>query len=64
MFKIKFDGNLCIGCGVCTSVCNNWILDGDKAKPKKIRINEKEVKDNKEAERVCPVGAIKIEGDS
>ena len=59
MFKIKYDKEVCIGCGSCVSVCpNNWEMDGDKVKPKK-----KEVKDigcNKEAEDVCPVEAIKI----
>ena len=62
MPKIKFDKEACIGCGSCASVCNNWIMDGDKAKPKKTIIPEKELKSNKEAEDICPVGAIKIEG--
>lgn len=58
-FKINFDKEACIGCGACTSVCDNWIMDGGKAKPKKTTITEKELKGNKEAEAICPVGAIK-----
>lgn len=60
--KINFDREVCIGCQACTSVCDNWIRDGDKVKPKKIQISEKELKSNKEAEDICPVNAIKIEG--
>ena len=61
-FKIKLDKEACIGCGVCTSVCDNWIMDDNKAKPKKTTISEKELKCNKEAEDICPVDAIKIGG--
>jgi len=60
-FKIKFNKEACIGCGACTSVCDNWVIESDKAKPKKISILEKELKTNKEAEDICPVDAIKIE---
>ncbi len=58
--KIKFNKEACIGCGACTSVCDNWVMEGDKAKPKRTTIPEKELKTNKEAEDVCPVNAIKI----
>ena len=58
--KIKFDKEACIGCGACASVCDNWVMDNDKAKPKKTTISEDELKRNKEAEDVCPVDAIKI----
>lgn len=61
-FKIKLDKEVCIGCGACTLVCDNWIMDGDKVKPKKTIISEKELKGNKEAENTCPVNAIKIDG--
>ena len=59
--KIKFDREACIGCGACISVCDNWVMDGDKVKLKKTTISEKELKSNKEAEETCPVDAIKIE---
>lgn len=62
MFKINFDKEACIGCGACTSVCDNWIMEGDKAKPKKTTISQKELKSNKEAEDICPVNVIKIQG--
>ncbi len=59
-FKINFDKNACIGCSACVSVCDNWIRDNNKVKPKKTTISEKELKSNKEAEDACPVNAIKI----
>ena len=60
MFKINFDREACIGCSACVSVCDNWVMDNDKVKPKKTAISEKELKSNKEAEDICPVDAIKI----
>ena len=60
-FKINFNKETCIGCNACASVCDNWVIDDDKVKPKKIMISEKELKSNKEAEDICPVNAIKIE---
>lgn len=60
--KIKFDKGVCIGCGACTSVCDNWVMERDKAKLKKTEISENELKGNKEAKELCPVGAIKIVG--
>lgn len=60
--KIKFNKGVCIGCGACTSVCDNWIVDGDKVKLKKTTISEKELKSNKEAEDICPVDAITMGG--
>ena len=61
-FKIKFDKETCIGCQACIAVCDNWIADENKVKPKKITISEKELKSNKGAEDICPVNAIKIGG--
>jgi len=60
--KITFDKMACIGCGVCSSVCENWVMEGDKARPNKTDISKQELKSNKEAEEICPVKAITIEG--
>ncbi len=65
-YKIEFDKDECIGCGVCASQCpENWEiiqLDGEpKAKPKKTQISENEYSSNSEAAEMCPVDAIKIE---
>ena len=60
-FKINFDKEVCIDCRACMSVCDNWIMSDNKVKPKKTTISEKELKNNKEAENICPINAIKIE---
>lgn len=57
--KIEFNKEVCIGCGTCAAVCpDNWVMDGDKAKPLKTEL--KEVGCNKEAADACPVQAIRI----
>jgi len=62
-YKISVDEKLCIGCGACTSICDNFDLietkDSFKAKPKKTDVEE--IGCNKEAKDICPVDAIKIE---
>lgn len=57
-FKVEFDSKACIGCGSCTSVCDNWEMKGSKATPKKTLLNE--VGCNKEAAEICPANAIRI----
>lgn len=61
-YKIFQNHKNCIGCGACVAVCGeNWIMGPDgKAKPKKIDIDEKEYKCNKEAANACPVRVINI----
>lgn len=60
-YKIVQEHEKCIGCGACVSVCENWVLDNNcKAKPKKIIINEREVKCNRDAEKICPVNCIHV----
>jgi len=61
-FKINFDKEVCIGCQACISVCDNWIIDDNKVKAKNTTISIEMLKNNREAEEVCPVSAIKIEG--
>ena len=57
-FKIEVDKDSCIGCGSCTSVCDNFEIKGDKAYPKKDIVDE--IGCNKDAEEICPISAIKI----
>ena len=58
-YKIKVDKEKCISCGACINQCNNLELGDDgKAQPKQAEV--KEIGCNKEAEKVCPVEAIKI----
>ncbi len=58
-YKIELDKDTCIGCGACTVACDNFILDGDKAKPVKTEVDE--LGCNQDAADGCPVSAIKIE---
>jgi len=48
----------CIACGACVAQCDNFEMDGDKAKPKKKEVND--IGCNKDAVDACPVNAIKI----
>lgn len=57
---VKYFEDKCIGCRACTAVSGNWIENGDKVKPLKTKISGAEIGENKKAEAVCPVAAIKI----
>ncbi len=49
----------CIGCGACTVTSDNFAMsENGKAYPIETEVTE--LKQNKEAEDVCPIGAIKI----
>lgn len=59
-FKINFKVDDCIGCGTCVACCpDNWEMDGDKAKPKKIDLDDAGC--NQEAADSCPASCIIIE---
>ena len=60
-YKVTVDKEACIGCAACTTVCENFVMKGDKAEPVKKEISVKELAKNKEAENSCPVNAIKVE---
>ena len=57
-FKIEIKEDECIGCGACSAQCDNFELEGSKAKVKKAEV--KDIGCNKEAVDVCPVNCIKI----
>jgi ferredoxin len=60
-YVIEFDVDACIGCGACVGVCpENWELKGDKSRPLKTKIDEKELECNRKAEEICPVRCIKV----
>ena len=61
-YTIKQDREKCIGCGACVAACpENWEMKSDgKAKPKKTKIEKKDLEGNKEAAAVCPVQIIHI----
>jgi ferredoxin len=57
--KIKVDANKCIGCGACVSTCPKaFKLQDGKAVPVKESVDK--VTCEKEAESMCPVGAISV----
>lgn len=56
--KIEVDKNKCIGCGACAAQCDNFEMDGDKAKAKKAEVLD--IGCNQDAADSCPVEAIKI----
>ena len=57
-YSIEVNKDLCIGCGACTVSCDNFVMDGDKAKPVKSEVDEMGC--NQEAADGCPVTAIII----
>jgi len=59
--KAVIDKDACTGCGLCTSTCPRvFELEGDKAKVKVDEIPEDAKECAREAERDCPLEAIKI----
>lgn len=60
MAKVTVDEETCIGCGACTAVSENFVMDDDKAKAK-VESFDSVPADVKEAAEACPVDSIKIE---
>ncbi|GAA0236737.1 ferredoxin [Metaclostridioides mangenotii] len=62
--KAKVDKDLCIGCGLCPSICPEiFSMDdsSDKAVASDKEIGKDLVDTAKEAENSCPVNAIVVE---
>lgn len=60
-YKIVHDEDVCIGCAACAAVSpNNWEMKGNKSIPKKTTISDKELDENMEAAKICPVNCIHI----
>jgi ferredoxin len=60
-YKVFVDKKRCIGCGACVSVCpKNFKLKEGKSHPIKTEIEEKDLKCNQDAEKICHVCAITI----
>jgi ferredoxin len=61
--KANVDKNLCIGCGLCESICPKvFKMDDDgKAVATKSKIDTASERDVKDAEAQCPVEAINTE---
>lgn len=61
--KAKVDKNICIGCGLCESICPNVFRmdDGGKATATESEIDAALEEDVRDAEAQCPVEAINTE---
>jgi ferredoxin len=57
-YKIAVDKSTCIGCGACTVACDNFVMDGDKAKPVNAEVDS--IGCNQDAADGCPVSAITV----
>lgn len=58
-YKITFEKENCAGCGICTTICDNWKLDDDgKAQPIKTELEE--IGCNQDAADACPHQLITI----
>lgn len=59
MYKVALNEKECIGCGACVATCDKvFELKDGKAKLKTQKTDKECVK---EAQDICPVGAIKVE---
>lgn len=61
--KAYVDKGICIGCGICPSVCSDIyeMEDDGKAVAKNMDIPDSLMDDAKDAEAQCPVNAISLE---
>jgi len=62
--RAKVDKDICIGCGLCSSICPNVFQFDDEegvAVAIDADIDEKDFDSAKEARDACPVEAIEIE---
>ena len=56
---IKIDPDKCIGCGTCCAICPHNFMMGDNNKAEVV--SQEETDCVKEAEGMCPTGAISLE---
>ena len=63
MMKAFVDKDACIGCGLCTSICDEVFSMGDDGKAEAINkeIEGVNAEATEEACNSCPVGAISVE---
>lgn len=62
MTHIKIKEEDCIGCGICTEICNNFDIVDGKAVVK--NPNPEKIGCNEEAKNNCPTKAIIIEKEN
>lgn len=64
--KVSVDKDLCIGCGICESICPRvFFMDGDGKASVKAHPNTSELKEcTQDAEGQCPVSAISVSKDN
>ena len=59
MFVLKHNEDVCIKCGACVAICDNWKANKEGF-PKPVKAEVEELGCNKEAADGCPVSAITI----
>ena len=61
--KVTVDQNSCIGCGMCFDICPEIFVCNDDNKSEVSKENAVESFEDKirEAQEICPVGAIIVE---
>jgi len=58
---VSVDKDVCIGCGLCTSICSEVFELGDDGKSQIIKGADTSLSCVAEAESQCPAGAIEID---